>query len=66
MTNVLSTFVKCVCVKFLCCCARVFAQDSPQKKHERDLVRTDEANNILVSGLHLARLNFLRSLFFYC
>ena len=23
MTNLLSTFVKCVCVKFLCCCARV-------------------------------------------
>ena len=23
MTNVLSTFVKYVCVKFLCCCARV-------------------------------------------
>ena len=23
MTNVLSTFVKCICVKFLCCCARV-------------------------------------------
>ncbi len=23
MTNVLSIFVKCVCVKFLCCCASV-------------------------------------------
>ncbi len=23
MTNVSSIFVKCVCVKFLCCCARV-------------------------------------------
>ncbi len=59
MTNVLSTFVKCVCVKFLCCCARVL-QCQPRWEDSYNRLKPRTELNAIFHKIYMLFINYLK------